>query len=201
MGDEHANTAIGRYEYINYADPAAAFQAYDHRCPAVAARVTALIEARMPDATVEHIGSTAIPGCAGKGVVDLMLLYPPGGLAAARDTLDALGFQRQRPRPNAFPEERPVRVGTIDHDGTTFRLHVHVLAADAPEVAAQRRFRDRLRADPALVAEYVANKRAVLAAGIADADAYNLGKDRFIKGVLGDAPSDDPETARAAGLS
>jgi GrpB-like predicted nucleotidyltransferase (UPF0157 family) len=181
-------TIIGTYTYVNYRDPAAAFQPYDARSPDVARRIVTLIQTRMPDTRVEHIGSTAVPGCAGKGVIDLMLLYPPGRLAAARATLDALGFQRHD-RPGAFPEERPVRIGTLDHDGSTFRLHVHVIAADSPEVAAQRAFRDRLRADPALVAAYVARKRAVLAAGVADGNAYNLGKDDFIKGVLGEESS------------
>ena len=115
-----------------------------------------------------------------------MLLYLPGRLAAGRDTLDSLGFQRHD-RPGAFAEERPVRIGTINHDGETFRLHIHVIAADFPEVAEQRTFRDTLRADPALVAEYVARKRAVLAGGVTDGNDYNLGKDDFIKRVLSDA--------------
>jgi GrpB-like predicted nucleotidyltransferase (UPF0157 family) len=148
----------------------------------------------MPGARLEHIGSTAIPGCDGKGVVDLMLLYPPGRLSEARDTLDAMGFQRQRPRPGAFTEERPVRVGTIDHDGETFRLHVHVIAADAPEAAQQLHFRDQLRADPALVAEYVERKRIVLAGGVTDADEYNQGKDSFIKRILGSPVTDGQAT-------
>ncbi|MGH2530843.1 MAG: GrpB family protein [Thermomicrobiales bacterium] len=179
--------AIGTYEYIRYEDPAAAFRPYDPRCPAVARRVIALIRGRMPEARVEHVGSTAIPGCDGKGVVDLMLVYPPGRLSEARDALDGLGFQRQRERPWSFTEERPVRIGTIEHDGETFRLHVHVIAADAPEAADQIGFRDRLRADPALVAEYVARKRAVLTGGVRDANEYNQGKEVFIQRVLGDS--------------
>jgi GrpB-like predicted nucleotidyltransferase (UPF0157 family) len=175
---------IERYEYIRYTDPADAFRPYDPRCPEVARRVIALIQSRLLEARVEHIGSSAIPGCAGKGVVDLMLLYPPGLLAAARDALDEMGFQRHT-GPNAFPEERPVRIGTISHDGETFRLHVHVIAANAPEVAEQRHFRDTLRADPALVAEYVALKRVVLIEGVADSTEYNRGKDAFFKRVLG----------------
>lgn len=181
-----AAAPIGCYEYVPYADPAAAYRPYDSRYPDVAGRVIDLITAGMPDATVEHIGSTAVPGCAGKGVVDLMLLYRPGRLAAGRDTLDGLGFQRHE-RPGAFSEERPVRIGTIDHDGETFRLHVHVIAAADPEVATQRSFRDALRADPALVAEYTSRKRAVLANGVTDGNEYNLGKDAFIKRVIGNA--------------
>lgn len=178
---------IGRYQYIRYDDPADAFRPYDVRFPEVAHRVAELIRERMPDASVEHIGSTAVPACDGKGVVDLMLLYPPGRLEAARDALDGLGFQRHV-GPNAFPEERPVRIGTLKHDGETFRLHVHVIAADSPEAAEQLRFRDALRADPSLVAEYVARKLAVLASGVADGDAYNRGKESLIRDVL-DGPS------------
>ena len=181
-----AETVIGRYEYISYEDPATAFRPYDPRFPEVARRVAALIEARMPEARVEHIGSTAVPGCAGKGVVDMMLVYPPGKLATARDAVDALGFQRQRPRPNAFMEDRPLRIGTIEHDGEQFRLHVHVIAADWPEVANQRRFRDRLRADDTLRDAYAARKQTVLAAGVSDPDAYNQGKEDIILGVIGD---------------
>ena len=178
------DAVIGKYEYIRYTDPVDAFRPYDPRCTGVAARVAALIHERMPMARVEHIGSTAIPGCHGKGPVDLMLLYPPGQLAAARDVLDRLGFQRHE-RPGAFPEERPVRIGTIEHDGTSFRLHVHVIAADAPEADEQIRFRDMLRADPALVAEYVALKQAVLAGGVSTSGEYSDGKDPFIRRVLG----------------
>lgn len=174
---------IGQYEYIRYTDPGDAFRPYDPRCGEVAARLAVMIQAGMPEARVEHVGSTAIPGCHGKGPVDLMLLYPPGRLAAARDRLDRLGFQ-QHEQPGAFPEERPVRIGTIEHDGATFRLHVHVVAAAAPEIAEQIRFRDTLRANPALVAEYVGLKQAVLAAGVADGAGYNDGKDAFIRRVL-----------------
>jgi GrpB-like predicted nucleotidyltransferase (UPF0157 family) len=41
---------------------------------------------------VEHIGSTSVPGCAGKGVIDLMLLYPDSGL------------QQGNPHPGGNPE-------------------------------------------------------------------------------------------------
>lgn len=185
MSDETLGPVIGRYEYIRYEVPAEAFRPYDPRSPEVARRVIDLIQERMPDAEVEHIGSTAIPGCAGKGVIDLMLLYQPGRLAAGRETLDGMGFQRHT-LPGAFPEERPVRIGTIEHDGDVFRLHVHVIAADSPEVAEQRRFCDTLRADPALMAAYVARKQAVLAAGVTSGSEYSDGKDSFIRGVVGE---------------
>jgi ubiquinone/menaquinone biosynthesis C-methylase UbiE/GrpB-like predicted nucleotidyltransferase (UPF0157 family) len=134
---------------------------------------------------VEHIGSTSVPGCAGKGIVDLMLVYPDGQLAAARDVLDALGFQKQTTR-DPFPEDRPMRTGSVVYDGTTFLLHVHVIATSSPEVQELRRFRDRLRADPGLMASYVAAKKAILASGVTDSVDYAIRKGDFVQGALWD---------------
>jgi GrpB-like predicted nucleotidyltransferase (UPF0157 family) len=170
--------AIGPYEYRP-----AAYHEHDPRAADVAQRVAALIELHLPRPVVEHFGSTSVPGCAGKGVVDLMLLYPDGRLAAARDLLDALGFQRQTTR-DPFPEERPMRFGSLVHDGTAFPLHVHVIAAGSPEVRELRSFRDRLRADPGLVAAYVAAKRAILADGVTDSVDYAIRKGEFVTGAL-----------------
>jgi GrpB-like predicted nucleotidyltransferase (UPF0157 family) len=138
----------------------------------------------MPDATVEHIGSSAVSGCDGKGVVDLLLLYPPGRLSEAREALDSLGFQRQ-PGPDSWPEERPMRVGAIRHDGDLFPLHVHVVAAGSAGAVWDLHFRDRLRADLELVAAYVARKRELVAAGITDGNDYARAKGPFIEGVMG----------------
>jgi GrpB-like predicted nucleotidyltransferase (UPF0157 family) len=166
-----------------YRSRPAACHEHDPRSAEVARAVAALIEPRLPGAVVEHIGSTSVPGCAGKGIIDLMLLYPPGQLAAARALLDALGFQKQTSR-DPFPEDRPLRKGALEHAGTTFLLHVHVLSAASPEVGQMRAFRDRLRADPGLVAAYVAAKRAILDTGVTDRLDYSSRKVEFVQGVL-----------------
>jgi len=137
------------------------------------------------DIDVEHIGSSAIPGCAGKGVIDLMVLYRPGDLDRAKGAIDSLGFEPYA-APGAWGEDRPVRVGTIDRDGTMYRLHAHIIAANDPEVVTQRRFRDRLVADPGLVGTYARMKRDILAAGVANGQAYNRRKADFIRSVIGD---------------
>lgn len=175
---------IGHYEYLHYDDASEVFRPYDPRFPEVAERLATLIQAKMPDARVEHVGSTAIPGCAGKGIIDLLVTYPLGRLAAARDALDELGFQRQQGR-DPFPEERPLRLGTIEHDGETFRIHAHVIAAGDSETLEQLHFRDTLRADPALVEEYVVNKRAALTRDGLDNIVYNEVKAPFIRKVIG----------------
>src|SRR4051794_38215824 len=140
---------------------------YDPSAREVAQRVEQSITELLPEVKVEHIGSTSVPGCAGKGVVDLMVLYPEGQLEKVKETLAELGFQPQTVG-HIFPESRPMRVGAVEHKGEWYRLHVHVIAADSSEVDVLLAFRDRLLANPALVSAYVNRKRAILASGVQD---------------------------------
>jgi GrpB-like predicted nucleotidyltransferase (UPF0157 family) len=166
-----------------YEDQPAACHDYDPRAAQVAARLAQIINKQLPDVLVDHIGSTAVPGCAGKGVIDLMVLYPTGRLEAAKTRLDQLGFQRQSTR-DPWPETRPMRVGAYEYDGTLFRLHAHVIVMGAPEVEELRAFRDRLRSDPALLAAYVERKRQIIAAGVTDTVDYSYNKGEFINSAL-----------------
>jgi GrpB-like predicted nucleotidyltransferase (UPF0157 family) len=174
----HETRVIGPYEEMP-----AACREHDPHSMDVARQVGALIESDLPGVVVEHVGSTSVPGCAGKGVVDLMVLYPQGRLPGVLDKLDLLGFQRQTTR-DPFPEERPMRIGSIHRSGTRFLLHVHVIAADSAEASELRAFRERLRHDPRLVDAYVSRKRAILAAGITDSVEYSVRKGGFVGEVL-----------------
>jgi GrpB-like predicted nucleotidyltransferase (UPF0157 family) len=130
------------------------------------------------------VGSTSAPGCAGKGIVDLMIPVPEGAMETVKLLLDRLGFQRQT-TPDPFPEKRPMRTGSWQHDGETFLLHVHVIPASSPEVDEMRFHRAGLRADPELVRAYVARKREIIAGGVTDSLEYCRIKGEFLKSVFG----------------
>ena len=181
--DEPQQPPITIYEELD-----AACHEHDPRAAEVARRMAEMITARLPAVIVEHIGSTSIPGCAGKGVVDLMVLYPPGELEQAKALLDGLGFQRQTTR-DPFPEERPMRIGALEHDGEIFRLHSHVIAVTSEEAAGLRRFRDLLRSDARARANYVALKQAIIKSGVTDTVDYSMAKGEFIRDIL-DLPSE-----------
>jgi GrpB-like predicted nucleotidyltransferase (UPF0157 family) len=171
-------------QILPYAILSPAYVEYDPAAPAAAARVIALIEAAAPWVKAEHIGSTAIPGCAGKGIVDLVVLYARGKLEETRKAIDGLGFQHQSAG-HEFPEERPMRVGGIGYEGKIYRLHVHIVAADSVEAKALYRFRDVLRTDPKLRDAYQAKKRAILQSGTSDPAGYTYAKGEFINAVIG----------------
>jgi GrpB-like predicted nucleotidyltransferase (UPF0157 family) len=151
--------------------------------PAVARQVAKLIAAKRPGAVTEHIGSSAVPGLAGKGTVDLLLPTPPDEIPAVTDDLLALGFQRQAVA-TAFPPTRPMLQGIIRHGETSFRVHIHVVPADSPEVAALRGFRDALLADPQLREEYADLKRTIVDGGTVDSVAFSKAKHAWIVAAL-----------------
>jgi GrpB-like predicted nucleotidyltransferase (UPF0157 family) len=151
--------------------------------PEVARRVAELIAARRPGAVAEHIGSSAVPGLAGKGTVDLLLPTPAADIPAVTEDLLALGFQRQAVA-TAFPPTRPMLQGIIRHGDTSFRVHVHVVPDDSPELAALRGFRDALLADPDLREQYEQLKRSIVAAGTVDSVAFSKAKHAWIVAAL-----------------
>jgi GrpB-like predicted nucleotidyltransferase (UPF0157 family) len=151
--------------------------------PEIARRVAELIAAKRPGAVAEHVGSSAVPGLAGKGIIDLLLPTPAEEIPAVADDLLELGFQRQAVA-TAFPPTRPMLQGIIRHGPTSFRVHVHVVPASSPEVAALRGFRDALLADPALRDEYAQLKRTIVASGTVDSVAFSKAKHGWIVAAL-----------------
>jgi 5-(carboxyamino)imidazole ribonucleotide synthase len=169
---------------------------WDPRTVEVARRVTALINERRPDLVVEHIGSTAVPGLPGKGIVDLSIEAQPGEIPAIVEMLYDLGFQPQ-PGPDPWPPTRPMPVGSFDFDGEQFRIHLHVqpVGGDMPRDLA---FRDALRTDPDLKAQYTDLKMGITHGGAVDGFAYTHSKTTWILGVyreLGYAPPAIPPPA------
>jgi GrpB-like predicted nucleotidyltransferase (UPF0157 family) len=148
----------------------------------VARRLIELIATRWPRTPAEHVGSSAVAGLAGKGIIDLLLPAEPADLPAVTQALVELGFQHQRPA--VFPASRPMLWGAFRHGPTDYRVHVHVVPASSPEVAAMRGFRDALRADPLLRRQYGALKRAIVEGGPIDPVAFTKAKHDWITATL-----------------
>ncbi len=172
----------------SHSHPGAMCIPYDPLAPEAAREIIRLIVVRDSSITVEHVGSTAVPGCDGKGVLDLLVMYESGKLERAKAVLADLGFQKQTGR-DPWPEDRPMRVGSLEFEGKRFPIHAHVIARGSAEALELLRFRDRLRADPNLRAAYVARKREIIRQGVADSLEYSIVKGGFVR----DALDTDPE--------
>jgi GrpB-like predicted nucleotidyltransferase (UPF0157 family) len=169
---------IGTYEPSD-----AGFSPYDPRSPDIALLLVQTIRERDARIIVDHIGSTSIPGCGGKGIIDLAVTYEPGNLEPAKAALDAMGFQRQTGR-DPFPETRPMRIASVGALGGEFRVHAHVIERDGPEHQGLIAFRDTLRCNATLRRAYEQKKQQILANGITDSLDYCEAKGSFITATL-----------------
>jgi GrpB-like predicted nucleotidyltransferase (UPF0157 family) len=128
-------------------------------------------------AGIEHVGSTAVPGLAAKGIVDILLGLRP--LELRRENLDAmtrLGYVYRGelgiPGRHFFQKGAPPthHVHAVEHGSVEWLKHVH--------------FRDHLRAHPEDAQSYAKLKRDLAARYPDDRDAYTEGKSPFIAAVL-----------------
>ena len=167
----------------------------DPTAPAVARALLDLIATVVPDLVAEHVGSSAVPGLAGKGTIDLLLPTPAERIPTVTEDLLAIGFQRQS-IPQAFPPSRPMLQGALRHGDRPYRVHLHIVPASSREVGELRGFRDALRADARLRREYENLKRDIVARGLTDSVDFTEAKQTFIVTALRRLGLRLPETDR-----
>ena len=128
---------------------------------------------------VHHVGSTAIPGCDAKPIIDMLLAVTSlDDLDARASALEGLGYEAMGEF--GIPGRRYFRKGPAFEDRTH---QIHAFADGSPEIARHLAFRDHLRNNPDAVREYVALKRRLAAEHPTDVEAYTDGKSAFITAI------------------
>jgi GrpB-like predicted nucleotidyltransferase (UPF0157 family) len=128
---------------------------------------------------IEHIGSTAVPGMPSKPTIDIA-----GAVERVHDILEelgplyALGYD-YRPATSESGDAffRKVRNGKRTH-------HLHVVAADGPELADYLAFRQFLTTDAAAAHEYATKKRALFARFLNDRMGYVEAKELVVEALM-----------------
>jgi GrpB-like predicted nucleotidyltransferase (UPF0157 family) len=129
---------------------------------------------------VEHVGTTAIPGIAAKPIVDMIAgVRDLEEARAAYEPLHGVGYVDEPHRPEiAHHFAKPA----LELDRRTLNLH---LTEPSSSLWRERLgFRDALRADPSLAAEYEALKLRLARRHGGDVRAYTDGKREFVHRVL-----------------
>lgn len=126
---------------------------------------------------LEHCGSTSIAGIPAKPILDMLAGLPePIHIPALRAALEPLGY------------EHATWAGVPGHEvfgRCTPRTHLlHVVPLGGAAWDRMLRFRDALRADPDLAADYAALKRALALQHPDNRAAYTEGKTSFVEAVL-----------------
>lgn len=156
---------------------------WDPAWPARFAAQAVRIGAALGDGAVaiEHVGSTAVPGLAGKPVLDVAIAVASERAAdACIAPLEALGYEHRGP----WGDDPRRRYYVRDDDDGRRVAQIHLYVLPAPAWEEKLAFRDALRADPALARAYAAEKRRVAEAVGWDKGAYADAKGPFVAAVL-----------------
>ena len=147
-----------------------------------------------PAASVEHVGSTSVPGLAAKPILDIDVIVAPEDVSAAVAALVRIGYVHRGDlgvagREAFFaPDEDP-------------RRHVYVCAAGTLNVRNHLAVRDVLRRRDDLRDEYAAVKLALAAEPDLDIDTYIARKSDVIQKVLAASDLTDAERGQILSLN
>lgn len=138
--------------------------------------------------SVEHIGSTAIPGLPAKPIIDLdVVIESKDVLPQVIAKLLALGYHHQGNK-GIFGREAFARqdayVPYIGRRRIWQDHHLYVCTQDCPALYEHLRFRDYLLAYPETARHYADLKRNLATQFRYDRPAYVAGKTEFITGIL-----------------
>jgi GrpB-like predicted nucleotidyltransferase (UPF0157 family) len=158
---------------------------YDHDWPSrFEAERTLLIQAIgswLVAASVEHIGSTAIPGLDAKPVIDIM-----AGVESLDSSRAALAVLERHQYCYA-PYRTEVMHWLCKPSPAQRTHHLHLVPVGSPLWNEQLAFRDYLRSHADVALEYAALKRRLAETHRLDREAYTTAKAPFVRRVLREA--------------
>jgi GrpB-like predicted nucleotidyltransferase (UPF0157 family) len=156
---------------------------YDPAWPQLFEREEARIRAALGERalSVEHVGSTAVPGLAAKPIIDINLVVEDSADEDAyAPALEAAGYVLRIREPEWF-EHRMFR----DNDP---RVNLHVYSTGCEEVERMRAFRDHLRTTDADRQLYERTKRELAAQEWKYVQNYADAKTAVVQEILARSP-------------
>ena len=98
------------------------------------------------DILIEHIGSTAIPGLGGKGIIDIMIAVPQDQMIGFSELVQKAGYEYKESGGN---EERIFHQRDENNtNGDLIRYHLHITFPESSAWREDIAFRDHLRNNP-----------------------------------------------------
>lgn len=139
----------------------------------------------LPKVEIHHIGSTAVEGLGGKGIVDILIgLDDWEKREKVKNELKCLGYTHIHPEENGriFMSKKP-EAGYKD-------THLHLVKKGEKEFREKLALRDFLRENPAKAKEYEKLKRKIIKKTEGEREDYRKTKNNYLKKIIEEAKKD-----------
>jgi GrpB-like predicted nucleotidyltransferase (UPF0157 family) len=146
------------------------------------------IDTRIP-LTIEHFGSTSIPGMPAKPVIDILIGAEKRHWPAIIQALTSIGYIHWNENPDPG---REFLVKGMPPFGERRTHHIHICEVDSA-LWERLLFRDYLDCHPEERAAYAALKHQLARAFRDDREAYTRGKDNLIEEIMDRAKNWHPD--------
>ena len=126
-------------------------------------------------ASIEHVGSTAVPSLGGKGIIDIAIAIDKTGMEEAKNRLQELGYEF---RPSfSTPDRFYFIIHLPDPEEGTRRYHIHLTYPESKEWKELKGFKDFLLSNPAALQEYADLKKKAAVEARQDGEKYRKMKE------------------------
>ena len=157
---------------------------YDPEWPRRFAEIRGMLQRTVPGTyhSVEHVGSTSVPGMAAKPIIDIDIVMREGMFEQIKRGLESLGYVDEGdlgiPGRVAFDlQDAGLRAALAPH-------HLYVVPPDSPALRDDRDFRDFLLRHPEWVERLSAHKLALLPRYAGDRSGYQDAKSPMVEEIL-----------------
>lgn len=131
---------------------------------------------------IEHVGSTAIPGLGGKGIIDIYVAVPKEKLTYYSQLIQQDGYEQ---KDSGGDKERVFHQKDLIHKSHgVIRYHLHLGFPESKSWKQTLAFRDYLKGHPEDVKKYTEIKKEAASKSDQIKEKYMAIKEPFIKEIL-----------------
>ncbi len=132
-------------------------------------------------AKIEHVGSTAITGLGGKGILDIAVGIPSSNFVKYRKKLEKIGYEFREKA--SYPKRLFFRID-YPYKNRKRRIHIHLTEFNGQDWKEMIGFRDYLLKHPKAVEQYVKIKKEGIKKALGDGEKYRKHKETFLQNIL-----------------
>ena len=155
------------------------FEDYDSDYPHVFAEVVKAIQAVLPSAQIEHVGSTSVPGLGGRRVLDIVIPAEKGSHDEIVSKLLSIGFIK-----SPLTHIQPMLTGVVQYNGKDYPMLLYVLPPDSEICQGWITFRMYMQQHPEEIQHYTDVKKQAIAEGKTNGWTYQQAKTPYLESLV-----------------